>query len=127
MSDGPLANPAANARELALEKADRALMDADLDTLLRQPWGRRFFSRLVFQVGNLEALELDEKIKDGICAAIHAARMDGIRWTGKFWADEALRVSPEFWSLCHQERVARGAEYLRKQQEARNSQSENES
>lgn len=116
---GSLANPAAQDLERELDRKLSAIELADLEELLRQPWGRRLYYRLVFEVGNLESASFDPAIKDGICAAIYMGRNEGIRWMAGVLRDEAVGSFPELWTLMLQERVAAAAEEAEARRKAR--------
>ena len=108
---------AKNEREL--ERMLSAIEQADLEELLRQPWGRRFYYRLVYLMGNLDSESFDPSIKDGQCAALHMARAEGIRWMARVLAQEAQLLFPDFWNLMQQERISAAAEEARLRQAAR--------
>lgn len=105
--------------ERELDRILSAIERADLEELLRQPWGRRIYYRIVFQLGNLYSESFDPAIKDGMCAALHMARNEGIRWAGRRLAQEAQELCPDQWNQMLAERVAAAAEEARLRREAR--------
>jgi hypothetical protein len=110
--------------ERDLERKLNALELADLEELLRQPWGRRLYHRLVFLMGNLYSESFEPAIKDGMCAALHMARAEGVRWMARTLANEAQLHFPELWNQMLAERVLAAAEEARLRQQARTASTE---
>jgi hypothetical protein len=106
--------------ERALDRKLTAIELADLEELLRQPWGRRLYYRFVFTLGRLEAPSFDPGIKDGVCSAIHMGRNEGLREYAAVLANEAQAYFPIFWLQMLQERVAAAELEQRKRYKARN-------
>lgn len=107
MTDGPLSNPRV---QKALKEEERRLRDwelADLETILGLREGRRFYYRLVFELGNLEGSSWFPAVKDGMSAALYSAQHEGVRWVGRTLAEEAQRHFPDLWRLLLNERLAR--------------------
>lgn len=116
---GSLANTAAQDAERAVDRKLSGIEEADLHELLRQPWGRRLYYRLVFLLGRLDAESFDPSIKDGVCAGIHMAHREGIRWMAGILRDEAIKHFPDLWTLMLQERVTAAAEEAKQRAKAR--------
>lgn len=91
----------------ALRQLDRRLRANEIDDLnkvLSTPEGRRFYSRLVYEMCNLEGLVFHGDIKDGVCAARHDAHREGQRLIGRVLVEEAQQHAPEAWRLAKSER-----------------------
>lgn len=76
----------------------------DLERLMSEPWGRRVLYRVVFLVGRLNASSFEPRIKDGMAAALHMARNEGLREGAAVFAEEAQRFFPDLWDLMVAER-----------------------
>jgi hypothetical protein len=96
----------------ALRLIDRRLRAeeiADLDAVLKTPFGRRLYCRLVYELCNLEGLSFHPDIKDGVCAGRHDAYYEGQRFVGRVLFQEAQQHCPELWSTANTERFAKAA------------------
>jgi hypothetical protein len=103
---GHLGNP--RAQDL-LREQDRdflALEDADVEWLLQHEEGRRIAMRLVYVLLRLDSPSFEPGIKDGIAAALHTARNEGMREAGTVFGGQLRRVSRELWLLAHEEKWA---------------------
>jgi hypothetical protein len=115
----------------ALRLVDRRLRAEeakDLESVLGTAPGRRLYCRLVFELGNIEALSFNPDIKDGVCAAIHMAHNDGLRAMARIMYQEAQQVCPELWARAMGERLAKSAsDALHREQALQKSVKEDES
>lgn len=118
---GHLSDPGVQDRLRALERKLSAIEAADLDELLRHDWGRRFYYRITHEMGLLVSASFEPGIKDGITAAIHMARNEGIREFAIRLMTEAQAVNPDLWSRMLVERIAARAEEARLREQARTS------
>jgi hypothetical protein len=94
----------------ALKAHERRLRDweeADLEFVLRTKEGRRFYYRLIFELGNLNGPSWEPSIKDGNAAGQHTAHNEGLRTMARILADEAQGLFPDLWVLMLQERFSR--------------------
>lgn len=97
----------------ALEKEAGLLRDLrpfekdDLEGVLRTEQGRRFYYRLVFELGDIEGVSFTGSIKDGVAAFGHTAYNEGIRAFAHQLMDEATRHYPDLWEKMLVERIAR--------------------
>jgi hypothetical protein len=112
--------------ERELDRILSAIERADLEELLRQPWGRRFYYRVVYLMGNLDSASFDPSIKDGACASLHMAHGEGVRWMARVLAKEAQELFPDLWNQMLAERVAAAAEEARLRREARTASTQDE-
>jgi len=108
-------------RQEKLKQGERRLRDfelSDLEGVLRTPYGRRFYYRVVFEMCDLKGGSFYGEIKAGDSAAQHSARKEGIRQVGRWLDNEASEHFPELWLLAEQERLARvQADNERREQE----------
>jgi hypothetical protein len=81
------------------------LLKADLETLLREPYGRRLAYWLIYDICKLEGDSLNLALKDGLCAALHQARADGIRAVGASVAAQMRMASPDGFLSAYNEGV----------------------
>ena len=94
----------------ALKDNERELRDfeaVDLETVLSSEAGRRFFYRLVFEVCNIESSAFNPLIKDGVCAGLHMAHMEGRRDVGRVMLQEAQAHCPALWRKMLAEALVR--------------------
>jgi hypothetical protein len=124
--EGHLSDSGAQDRLRALERRLSAIEAADLDELLRHDWGRRFYYRITHEMGLLVSSSFEPGIKDGVAAAIHMARNEGIREFAIRLMDEAQAVAPDLWSRMLMERIAGRAEEARQREQASSSSTEND-
>lgn len=106
MNQGHLSDPAA---QDALRHLDRRMSDieaADWERLMSCDWGRRIVYRLVLERGRAMALSFEPAIKDGICAALHTARNEGIREFALALSTMLTDGFPDLWLLMHEEMTA---------------------
>lgn len=89
-----LSDVSAQERRRRDELRERMQHDADMVNLLSSDWGRRLFYWLVFVAGGLEDASFEPTIKDGLCAALHAARSEGRRDFVRSLLLDAQRAAP---------------------------------
>ena len=106
MNQGHLSDPVAQA---ALRTQERRVSDreaADWERLMSCDWGRRIAYRLVLERGRAMALSFEPAIKDGIAAALHTARNEGIREFALALGTDLMDLFPERWLEMHAEMTA---------------------
>lgn len=95
-----------------LKDQERTLDDqekADLISLLETYEGRRFYYRLVFELGGLHGASWFPAIKDGAAAAQHHAYAEGRRSVARTLELEAQAHCLELWLQLLKERFQRSA------------------
>jgi hypothetical protein len=80
---------------------------ADLESVLSTEAGRRFVCSLVFDVAHWGWRCSDPAIREGSCAAQHAAFVDGMQEVGRRVAFEARAHCRHLWRQLERERLAR--------------------
>jgi hypothetical protein len=100
---GHLSDADAQERLLQQERRLTAIEQADLQDLLKHPWGRRLYYRLVFLLCGLESPSYAEAFQQ-------MAFLEGRRDIGITLRDEAQAVCPELWTRMVAEQVAARAE-----------------
>lgn len=103
---GPLGNPKAQEKLRDIERVAAWVDDADVEWLLQHEQGRRIAYRLVYVLGRLDSPSFEPSIKDGLCAALHIARNEGIREAASVFAEQLRRVSRDLWQQAIFERWA---------------------
>ena len=101
--DGRLSNPDLQRRLKDFHLQMEARETADLDALMRTDFGRRWYYRIVFQIGILESPSYQT-------GGQGMAYQEGKRAIAIHLRDEAQAVCPELWIRMLQERLA-AAEY----------------
>ena len=107
MSPGYLEDPEAQEALRASEKSRRARIAYAFEQLLRASWGRELAYHLVFEMGRSLALSFEPSIKDGVTAAMHMSRNEGIREFGIGLAVYLQDEFPDQWLLMQSEAVSR--------------------
>lgn len=115
---GHLGNPAAQEKLRNMERVEGWVADADLEWLLQHEEGRRIAYRLVYVLGGLDAPSFEPKIKDGLCAALHMARNEGMRELAAELGSQLRRVSRDLWQQAIYERWAADDREGERRQEA---------
>ena len=114
---GPAADPKVQDAVRRFGQRLDDLRSARWEQLLRAAWGRELVYELIFERGRAMAPSFEPAIKDGMCAALHAARNEGVR---EFALDllEALNGAfPDLMLQMHLEMTAaRQAERAQRQQ-----------
>lgn len=100
------------------EKLLAARAEADLERVLKQDWGRRFFYRLTHEYGRLVAPSYEPDIKDGVCSAIRMARNEGIREVAMRLVEQAQKHCPDLWLQMLAEAVAENQSELERSRAA---------
>jgi len=88
----------------AVDRSLRGFELADLESVLKTSAGRRFYYRLVYELGNLEGTTFDPAIKDGNCLSLLSAHGDGVRAVARVLKNEAIENFPELWLMLTDER-----------------------
>lgn len=92
----------------AIAQRERQRKD-DLRSLMSQPSGRRVVYGLIFGAGRLQSLSFDAGIKDGLCAALHAAKAEGAREAAIDLHNEVKELVPEFFLAMMGEHIRSAA------------------
>ncbi len=79
--------------------------DADLETMLSTPAGRRLAYRIVWDLCDIASPVASLAIKDGSCAGLHAFYADGRRSVGIELLSAFQRVAPLQWGEAVAERT----------------------
>lgn len=87
----------------------------DLGLVLRTESGRRFYYRLVYEVGGLESPVYEGGIKPNI--EINMAYREGIRSVASWLKEEAQAHFPEQWRMLINERLSRAEQEARQRRD----------
>jgi hypothetical protein len=104
---GSLSNENLQSALRAIDRRLQAKEAMDLEAVLKTSEGRRLYTRLVYEMCNLEGLSFNFDIKDGVCAGLHQAHQDGCRMVGRTLIHEAMQACPDLWARAVHERFAR--------------------
>ena len=91
-------------------RSPEELLNADLKKLMSTDWGRRIAHSLIYDFGNILSVGYDLSVRDGMCAALHHARTDGVRSVGRAFM-ERLHLADEnaYIAMLEEEAQARKA------------------
>lgn len=113
---GHLANPVAQERERAIDRRMDAKRAQRWENLLKTDWGKELLYELLFERCLLVAPSFEALIKDGVCAARHDARNEGIREVGiTLMADLQNEFGGALWFGIAQVIAAREADLAQRQ------------
>jgi hypothetical protein len=103
---GHLTDPAAQEALRQSEKGRQARLLFAWEQLLKAAWGRELAYHLIYERGRALAASFEPAIKDGMCAALHMARNEGIREYGAALGVDLQEEFPDLWLTLQAEAIA---------------------